>query len=538
MPKIPTIRSRQRGTVAIMAGLAAVTLFAFGGLALDLGHLYIAKSELQNAADAAALAGAKELNNKLEGVTRAVNKAIAIAAQHRYDFSKPVTITIDNIRLASCPNAANTNTFGRPTSRTPTCTFVPAASVTSDAEAPGLSFIEVDSGTQNLNTYLMRVAGAAYNTTSTAGYAVAGRFFTNVTPIGVCAISTQRTDSYALPGPPATTEVLQYGFRFGMAYDVMSLGPLSGAGVPYLVNPVDTDPASCDPYHSSTNFTAPFVCTGTSAVAQGLSAGTGNAIGNTGLSDSIVKALNSRFGKYSGAYGTNKCDPSSAPPDANIMQYCYTTSGGSACPNQAPRIGAQGTDNNDPDAVANWSDNTNTHQTVAIDATTKKPLYNYAPGGTGTPNLAFGTNPAGPNNGVLWSYGPAYQYDSSKATGVGTAFTAAEANAQSQMYNTGTAMRYFGDSYPASYPYWQTSGPMFSSGGPTGVRNRRVLNLLIIDCDNVVGTGACGRQLPVLGIGKFFMQTLADPTGSPKKIYGEFAGLVAPIPSDDIKLFR
>ena len=132
MPKVHTPRSRQRGAVAIMTGLTAVVLFAFGGLVLDLGHLYIAKSELQNASDAAALAGAKELNNKLSGVTAAVNRAIATAAQHRYDFKKPVNITIANIRLATCPNPGNVNTWSRPGVRSPTCTFIPAASVTSE----------------------------------------------------------------------------------------------------------------------------------------------------------------------------------------------------------------------------------------------------------------------------------------------------------------------------------------------------------------------------------------------------------------------
>ncbi|MEH7352854.1 Tad domain-containing protein [Neobacillus drentensis] len=38
-----------------------ITLFRFAGLAIDGGRLYIAKSELQKAVDAGALAGARIL---------------------------------------------------------------------------------------------------------------------------------------------------------------------------------------------------------------------------------------------------------------------------------------------------------------------------------------------------------------------------------------------------------------------------------------------------------------------------------------------
>src|SRR5213594_3247330 len=63
------MRSGQRGAVAVILGSTAITLFAFMGIAVDLAYTYSRKTELQNAADAAALSGAKELNQKLSGVT-------------------------------------------------------------------------------------------------------------------------------------------------------------------------------------------------------------------------------------------------------------------------------------------------------------------------------------------------------------------------------------------------------------------------------------------------------------------------------------
>lgn len=54
-------QARQRGAVAIIMGLMIVVLVGFIGLALDLGKLYVAKSELQNSADSCALAAARDL---------------------------------------------------------------------------------------------------------------------------------------------------------------------------------------------------------------------------------------------------------------------------------------------------------------------------------------------------------------------------------------------------------------------------------------------------------------------------------------------
>ena len=48
--------SRQRGAVALVVGLTLSVLLGAIGLALDSGHLYLTKTELQNGADACALA--------------------------------------------------------------------------------------------------------------------------------------------------------------------------------------------------------------------------------------------------------------------------------------------------------------------------------------------------------------------------------------------------------------------------------------------------------------------------------------------------
>src|ERR671926_91018 len=61
--------SEEQGVVAPMAALLIMVLVGFCALVLDFGTIYANRRALQNAADAAALAGAKELEAQLLGGT-------------------------------------------------------------------------------------------------------------------------------------------------------------------------------------------------------------------------------------------------------------------------------------------------------------------------------------------------------------------------------------------------------------------------------------------------------------------------------------
>ena len=61
-------RWHQRGAIIVFTALLLPLLMACTGLAVDLGNLYVHKARLQNAADAAALAGAREFAVKGETV--------------------------------------------------------------------------------------------------------------------------------------------------------------------------------------------------------------------------------------------------------------------------------------------------------------------------------------------------------------------------------------------------------------------------------------------------------------------------------------
>ena len=61
MTREKLLSRRQRGAVAILVSVALLSLIAMLGLVVDMSHLYIAKTELTNAADACSLAAASQL---------------------------------------------------------------------------------------------------------------------------------------------------------------------------------------------------------------------------------------------------------------------------------------------------------------------------------------------------------------------------------------------------------------------------------------------------------------------------------------------
>ena len=96
---LPT-RSRQRGQVMLLFALFVPLMFLFAGMGIDLGWYYLNVSRLQNAADAAVLAGAKELLKELKANNNDKYESykVALVYQHPdesnlYTVSSTTTIT-------------------------------------------------------------------------------------------------------------------------------------------------------------------------------------------------------------------------------------------------------------------------------------------------------------------------------------------------------------------------------------------------------------------------------------------------------------
>lgn len=73
-----------RGATAVMVAICLALLCAFLALALNVGHLFSIKGELQNAADSAALAGAQDLDGTMLPITSSETLVGAIATGTDY----------------------------------------------------------------------------------------------------------------------------------------------------------------------------------------------------------------------------------------------------------------------------------------------------------------------------------------------------------------------------------------------------------------------------------------------------------------------
>jgi len=82
--KLMEVLRNRKGIAAVYIALILFALVGFVGLAIDIGYMYVAKGQLQNAADAGALAGAALLDDKTSFTqTAARNKAEYFAESNK-----------------------------------------------------------------------------------------------------------------------------------------------------------------------------------------------------------------------------------------------------------------------------------------------------------------------------------------------------------------------------------------------------------------------------------------------------------------------
>ena len=98
--------SQRRARVLAMAAVLMAVLFTFVAFSVDIGYIVVANAELQNAADAAALAGAATCGRDL---IRPGPRAMALAADN-CAANAPVTLTNTDIELGRWNDDAATFT--------------------------------------------------------------------------------------------------------------------------------------------------------------------------------------------------------------------------------------------------------------------------------------------------------------------------------------------------------------------------------------------------------------------------------------------
>jgi hypothetical protein len=262
-----------------------LSLILAAGMAIDISHLYTAKGELQNAADAAALAAASQLSSTSGGVIQAV--AEASKTLNKYNFGSNVTITSANVTFADNLNG----------------TYVSQASA--EASPAAKRFVKVTLSPKPVGITFAALAIANpqnLTATATAGLSIGlgmNKFYTAYTFVESAALPLTKGATYklvpksgnnkeagsyrVLAGPDGemilTGTVHAYGY-IGSSYNVANLNATSPAG----------------------NLTAPSMCRYTQI------------------------GVNTRFGDYSVHPGTSAAEE---PPDTvtreNITYNTYRT---------------------------------------------------------------------------------------------------------------------------------------------------------------------------------------------------------------------
>jgi hypothetical protein len=188
--RIPTPTS-QRGTVAIIAAITLPILIGFAGLALDGGRLYLHKTELQNAADACALAASRELTCDpaagacdVSFLTNAVNSGLTVAGRNFIDFQ--------GTAVGSAQLTAADITFSK--------TFAPASSYLSLAAGAdhASKYVKCTPHQTGILPWFMGVLGFGGQAVNAAAVATLLAAEVNCAiPIGMCKIPGPSSDPFA-----------------------------------------------------------------------------------------------------------------------------------------------------------------------------------------------------------------------------------------------------------------------------------------------------------------------------------------------------
>ena len=269
-------RQRQRGAVAIIVGICIVVLVGMIGLVVDMGHMFVIKTELQNAADSCALAAARELDGASDALLRAESAGITVGQQNKADLQGTVvTILPDDVKFSAnlSPNSAylSRSAGANPvTSQYAMCTF----------NRPGIVM------------WFMQVMGLGNQTVAAEAVAtVAPSQTTCAVPIGVCTQGSAPS----------------FGFVTGKWYSG-KFGNGAGESLTGSYNWIDFSPPNGGANELKDLLTG---------VAQCDLPPVGTLVGEQGQVAGLSDAWNSRFGVYkNGGYNVTN-----APPDFTGLAY-------------------------------------------------------------------------------------------------------------------------------------------------------------------------------------------------------------------------
>jgi Flp pilus assembly protein TadG len=278
-------RRRQKGAVAVIVGIVMVVMIGMAGLALDLGQLYVAKAELQNAADACALSAIQSITGS-NGQQLQIGEAAGMTTVQRHHVvfqSRLVTATTNaTVDFATSPNGP---------------WFHAADLAVTSPTVLTMRFARCTVAQDNINTWLIQALNLLPNVnigmqtvTASAVAQLQPSQTTCALPVAICQANIGAKGSW-LDGAVSANSALTGSFMWA------DLSPPQGGAAELAANL--TGAGECQlPKENS-------------------------PVGQTGNVSSLANEYNSRFGVYQG-----NVQPANAQPDRSGYAYTDNTAGG------------------------------------------------------------------------------------------------------------------------------------------------------------------------------------------------------------------
>ena len=279
-------RKNERGSILATSAIGLLAILLAVGLGVDISRLYLVKTELQNGADAAAIAAVSALNGAPKGIDDAL-AAVAKAANN-YNFNK-TGIKITNVEFSASLEGG----------------YMPASGAKGIGTAASIRYVRVTTEpTPVAVSFAAMVLGKSKNVkaTATAGFSVP---LTNI-----CDFLPVTVIDYGTPIAPGFT----YTFRAQSGamispgnYQILALAGSGGNDARVGLG------AGVD------------ACAGPGAVY--------NVDTKTGVTAGAVRqGINTRFDEY----GSNNVNPVDMPPDQNIQENITYDQYKAGSPTKAP----------------------------------------------------------------------------------------------------------------------------------------------------------------------------------------------------------
>lgn len=472
----PLAPRRQLGSIGVMSAGALIMMIGCCGIALEFSQIYNRRVELYGVAKVAALAAARSLDGTDRGIENAVAQATTAVAALRYRYGIERFEWDDSaVTFADSPDSESWVSASDAKSSPARKYFVRVSTAGLGSQA-------------NLFTpVVLPVINATFSSVDLAHVAVAGRTSIEVMPMAICAMSTIPGASRTNTGTGGTsTELVEYGFRRGLSYNLMRLNPGGSSPENYVIDPYLGPGAASASSHTSASFIRPFVCSGKMWV-PGLLGGTIKVAKPFPLS-LVYEQLNSRFDQYNGA-AADRCDPRGAPPDVNIKSFTFGP--GIKWMKTVPAVQSP------PE-----SGEANVLRTVAD-----------------LPAMPAGQ--AAEAYGPIWMYAKAVPFSSYTAgrSEPASGYTTFATSNWSSLYKPNPVV----NTYPSPNPYLATSGDTVEKPGTEhqafAQRGRRILNIPLLSCTTSPESSGQGE---VLAVGRFLMTVPATAT----TLHAEFGGVL------------